>query len=272
MIGTVDAVERVQGFVGNECFRLVSRAGETYYLKSGPSEQVRGEAWACEQARQVEVLAPEIVTVELQARELPAAYLIERSIPGQAISDADEGVLAAAGEQLRRLHSIPGDGWGFLHEVRRESWYDVIRQPFDRLDLLTTAGIIPAELAEQLSTLDPADHVGAIVPVLLHADLLPRHLYAAEGKLTGIIDWGDAAFGDPLFDLGRFSHAGAAPTAALLSGYSLERTAELDHLLVFYRVVWTLMALQWELAAGGDWFAPHVEAIENDLPLLETTR
>jgi hypothetical protein len=28
------------------------------------------------------------------------------------------------------------------------------------------------------------------------------------------------------------------------------------------------MVMHWELAAGGDWFAAHVEAIEADLPLL----
>jgi aminoglycoside phosphotransferase (APT) family kinase protein len=145
----------------------------------------------------------------------------------------------------------------------------VIRQPFDRIGELTAADVMPADVADRLSALEPFDQVQPLKPALLHADLHPRHIYAAEGNLTGIIDWGDAGFGDPLFDLGRFSRAGSAPTTALLSGYGLERTPELDHTLTFYRVTWSLLVLHWELEAGGDWFAAHIDAIRSDLPLLE---
>ncbi len=262
-VGAVAGVERVQGFAGNECFRL-STKGETFYLKSGATEAVRAEAWACEQARLVDVMAPDILAVEL---EPPTAYLIERAIPGEPISDSDEGVLAAVGEQLRRLHGITGSGYGFLHEGLKDTWSEVIRQPFDRLGELTDAGVMPADLAANLSTLEPIAQE-PIKPALLHADLHPRHIYAQAGKLTGIIDWGDAAFGDPLFELGRFSRAGSTPTTALLNGYGLDRTPELDRILTFYRITWSLLAMHWELAAGGDWFAAHADAIRSDLPLL----
>jgi aminoglycoside phosphotransferase (APT) family kinase protein len=163
------------------------------------------------------------------------------------------------------LHSITGDGYGFLHEGLRETWTEVIRQPFDRLGELSDAGIIPSDLAARLTALETIDQVQPTKPVLLHGDLHLRHIYAADGRLSGIIDWGDAAFGDPLFDLGRFSRAGSAPTVALLNGYGIERTAELERTLTFYRVAWSLLALHWELEAGGDWFAAHVDAIRSDL-------
>jgi aminoglycoside 2''-phosphotransferase len=39
-------------------------------------------------------------------------------------------------------------------------------------------------------------------PVILHADLSPGHVFLDEGagEITGIIDWGDAAIGDPARD------------------------------------------------------------------------
>ena len=37
-------------------------------------------------------------------------------------------------------------------------------------------------------------------PVLLHADLGPEHLLVRDGRLVGVIDWGDARFGDPALD------------------------------------------------------------------------
>ena len=264
LIGAVAGVERVQGFAGNECFRLGTGGGETFYLKSGAAEAVGAEGWACEQARRVDVLAPDILKVELES---PTAYLIERAVPGEPISDRDEGVLATVGEQLRRLHGVTGSGYGFLHEGLKDSWSEVIRQPFERIGELTTPSVLPVDLAAQLSALEPFAQEPSR-PALLHADLHPRHIYAQDGKLTGIIDWGDAAFGDPLFELGRFSCAGSAPTSALLAGYGLNRTADLDHILTFYRITWSLMAMHWELAAGGDWFAAHADAIRSDLPLL----
>jgi aminoglycoside phosphotransferase len=271
VVGSISSVERVQGFVGNESFRLLTDSGEAFYLKSGGMEAIRAEAWACERARQVDVLAPGILTAELQLTDLPTAYLIEREIPGQPISAAEEGILATVGGQLRRLHSITGDGYGFLHEGRLETWIEVIRQPFDRIGELTTADVMPSDVAARLSALEPFDQVQPLKPALLHADLHPRHIYAAEGQLTGIIDWGDAAFGDPLFDLGRFSRVGSAPTTALLNGYDIKRTPELERTLTFYRVAWSRLALHWELKAGGDWLAAHVDAIRSDLPDLEAS-
>jgi len=44
----------------------------------------------------------------------------------------------------------------------------------------------------------PADRNG---PVLLHGDLWSGNLLWQEGRLTGVIDWEDAAIGDPLIDL-----------------------------------------------------------------------
>ena len=37
-------------------------------------------------------------------------------------------------------------------------------------------------------------------PTLLHADLGPEHLLVREGRLVGVIDWGDARVGDPALD------------------------------------------------------------------------
>lgn len=267
-IGPVAAVEAVQGFVGNQSFRVLTEDGDTFYLKSGQEAAIRAEAWACDQARQVGVLAPIVLVAELQPNDLPNPYLIERAIPGGPISETDRTVLDAAGNQLRHLHTITGTGYGFLHEELRETWVDVIRLPIDRLDALETAGVVPAELAERLRALDGFDRIKEVAPALLHGDLHLRHIYASGEELTGLIDWGDAAFGDPLFDLGRFSRAGSTATDALLNGYGIERTPELDWTLAFYRVVWSVMAMHWEHEADGDWFAPHLEAIRADLPLV----
>jgi aminoglycoside phosphotransferase (APT) family kinase protein len=268
-IGRISSIKPVQGFAGNETYRLRTESGETYYWKSGAAEAIGAEVWACARAREAGVLAP-IVTASATA---PDAYLISREIPGGP--SEDEAVLEQAGEQLRRLHAVDptdhpllrdGNRYGFLHEGLRDSWAEVLRRPIDEVDAL--AEHVPSEVARQLRKLDGFEQLEPGAPALLHGDLHPRHIYAEGNQFTGFIDWGDAAFGDPLFDLGRFSRAGVAATDALLRGYGIERTPELDRTFALYRVVWSLMAMHWELAAGGDWFAAHAEAIEADLPLL----
>lgn len=270
-LGAIVAVEPVPGFVGNDSFRVLTGDGEVYYLKSGAASAIRAEAWACERARGVGVLAPDVVAVELRPVDLPQAYLIQRAVAGSAAQESDLGVLRAAGEQLRRLHDVPGSGFGFLHEGLQESWPDVLRRPLRALEALTSAGMLPAELAERVQETLPGaiDRLEPVTPTLLHGDLHPRHVYAADGELTGIIDWGDAAFGDPLFDLGRFSRSGTTATDALLAGYGLERTPDITWKLAVYQAVWSLMALHWELTAGGDWFIDHTTALTHTLPQLD---
>ncbi|WP_433002189.1 phosphotransferase family protein [Kribbella sp. CA-294648] len=259
-LGPIATVEPVQGFVGNQNFRLRTEAGETFYYKSGAATAVSAEVWACQRAREAGVPAPEIVSSG-------DGHLIQRALAGSPSSEPE--VLEQAGAQLRLLHEIPGDGYGFLHEGLRDNWLDVLTEPLERLDVLT--GIIDDDLVRRLRGVSFAERLTPTTPRLLHGDLVPRHIYAEGNKLTGFIDWGDAAFGDPLFDLGRFSRDGATTTNALLRGYGLDRTPATEWTLSFYRTISSVMALHWEHAAGGDWFTGHIAAITAELPVLEVS-
>ncbi|MEU4389967.1 phosphotransferase [Kribbella sp. NPDC023855] len=190
-LGPITTVEPVQGFVGNQNFRLRTDAGETFYYKSGAASALSAEVWACRRAREVGVPAPEIVSSG-------DSHLIQRALTGSPSSEPE--VLEQAGAQLRRLHEVTGDGYGFLHEGLRNNWLDVLNEPFD---------------------------------------------------------------------LGRFSRDGATTTDALLRGYGLNRTPATEWTLTFYRTIWSVMALHWEHAAGGDWFTPHLATITTELPVLE---
>ncbi|MEI8408807.1 MULTISPECIES: phosphotransferase family protein [unclassified Kribbella] len=244
VVGPIAHVESVQGFAGNQTFRLRTVAGSTVYLKSG--DTVEAEARACSVARAVGVPAPQILAVH-------PTYLICAEVPGSP-SSAD-AVLTELGRGLRRLHEIRGnDG----------NWADRLLGLIDRLDIL--ADIIPADLVRRLHAVVPpfVDTVADVQPVLLHGDLHPRHLYAVGNNLTGVIDWGDTMYGDPLFDIARFSMSGDAATRAFLTGYNLT-TTNLAQTLSMYRVLWSLMALHAEHEAGGDWFAAHVQTIAKEL-------
>ncbi|TDW91928.1 phosphotransferase family protein [Kribbella sp. VKM Ac-2566] len=240
-VGAVLRATPVNGFVGNETFRLETRAG-VYYLKAGAT--VAEEADACRLARSVGAPAPEVIA---------SSPLITRELPGRplAADSPDLGaVVRMVGEGMRRVHTIVDPS---------ASWRDRLRGVLDGLDVL------PDRLAARVREVIPPfiDSVGDVTPVLLHGDLHLRHVYAEGAELTGILDWGDTTYGDPLFDLARLSMAGPDVTAMFLTGYG-----DVDappRTLSTYRVLWSLIALQAEHAAGGDWIQPHLEVIARDL-------
>ncbi|WP_410792013.1 phosphotransferase family protein [Kribbella sp. C-35] len=242
-VGPVVRATPVNGFVGNQTFRLETRDA-VYYLKAGAT--VAEEADACRLARSVGVPAPEVVASS-------AEYLIMRELPGRPLmaGSPDLGaVLRVVGESVRRVHTIvdPSAVWG------NRLW-----GVLDGLDVL------PVELAARVREVMPGfvDSVAGVVPALLHGDLHLRHVYAAGAELAGILDWGDAAYGDPLFDLARLSMAGPEVTAAFLAGYgAVDAPART---LSMYRALWSLIALQAEHAAGGDWIQPHLDTIAREV-------
>jgi len=64
----------------------------------------------------------------------------------------------------------------------------------------------------------PAEYGGPMV--LVHNDLLSGHILIARGRVTGIIDWTDAGFGDPAADFAGLAHwAGSRALEEALSAY-----------------------------------------------------
>lgn len=73
------------------------------------------------------------------------------------------------------------------------------------------SGLVPGALVEAgaEAVLSRSDLFAATTAGrLLHGDFHPRHVYAEGGRVTGIIDWGDASGGDPVSDLARTFVAG----------------------------------------------------------------
>jgi aminoglycoside phosphotransferase (APT) family kinase protein len=141
--------------------------------------------------------------------------------------------LAAAGLEERRRGPLAADLGSFLaalHAPDNLAWVDgrlphdpmgradmAIRVPRTRewLDAAAGLGMIDAHqrlragaiLAEAVSLAPPAE------ARLVHGDLHLRHaLVDADGRLSGVIDWGDMCLADPAIDLSlAYSHL---PTAA----------------------------------------------------------
>ncbi len=275
----VTGIEDLAGYVGNQDF-MIHTSGGDFVLKAGDRRELAAEAWACERVRAVGVATPDVVALEVDQQTLPAPFLVMRRLPGGAVSDERDPALVEAGRQLRLVHSLPIAGYGLLAAGDGEAdaptglhptWADFVGEAEGCVPELVDHSVINERLAARLQSAlrDHRDDVRLEGPgMLLHGDLKPPHVFADAGRLVGIIDWGDAASGDPLYDLSRFSLAGGEFLEPLLTGYGLALTPDLRTTFAVYRMIRMTTILRDELRAGGDWFATYRAAIESDLLLL----
>ncbi|MFE3190321.1 phosphotransferase [Nocardia sp. NPDC059240] len=119
-------------------------------------------------------------------------------IPGEPIEDYTPDNGDAIGRFLRALHDTPPAaalelGLPDADHTRRERTWAVDRCRREVLPLLPDSlAAAAAELLERILQA-PADTV-------VHADLGPEHVLAESGRVSGIIDFGDAQLGDPAID------------------------------------------------------------------------
>jgi aminoglycoside phosphotransferase (APT) family kinase protein len=265
-------VERLAGYVGNQDFMLHTAGSGDFVLKAAghPGELV-AEGWACDRVRELGVPVPEVVALESEPHTLPLPFLLTRRLAGAELGKGPHPVLTTVGEHLRAVHSITLSGYGFRKQPAYDAWTGFTGEALTCLGELVDGEVITDELAQRIdgaltsrADLIAYDKAGA----LLHGDLKPPHIFTREGQLTGIIDWGDALAGDPLYDLARFSLVGKGELDLLLTGYGLRLTPELEATFAGYRIVRMTTTLRDEFRNGGDWFDSYRASIVRDLDLL----
>ncbi|WP_369139277.1 phosphotransferase [Modestobacter versicolor] len=128
------------------------------------------------------------------------------AVPEPVFADPDDGVLAyrllpgrpllghagtpaqarQLGRFLRELHAVDPAGLVPVEEADPHDWLTGLTGPPELLDVLHAT--VPPPGGRR---------------VLAHADLGAEHLLADGDRLTGVLDWSDAAATDPALDLAR---------------------------------------------------------------------
>jgi len=125
-------------------------------------------------------------------------YLIVSRLSGvswhEAALDApgQEHLARQLGRVIRRLHGLPPPP----DPVWQRDWLAELRATC--VERQRQWGILPARLIDQIASFlpEPSPTRG-----LIHADLHDHHLFVQAGSLVGIVDWGDALFADPYYEL-----------------------------------------------------------------------
>jgi aminoglycoside phosphotransferase (APT) family kinase protein len=156
-------------------------------------------------ANVVEALEAEIAFLPRLAAALPVAvprfehisheppFVAYAVIRGEPLVDEDpDGVRAF----LDALHSFDAAGL----PVERRDWRDAFREQCARFERDVLPLLEPADRTRALSLFAEVETLTGFESAFIHNDLGAPHLLVCDGKLAGVIDWGDVVVGDPARD------------------------------------------------------------------------
>jgi aminoglycoside phosphotransferase (APT) family kinase protein len=162
--------------------------------------------WVVRRPRRAEVaeaLAVEAALLPALAEALPVAvprfehvssfFAVYRLIDGEPLRDEDpDGVRAF----LDALHAFDPGGL----PVPAPDWLDTYRRQADAFRQVVVPLLDADERPRAEALLAEVETLTGFTPALTHSDLGPEHLRCRDGRLVGVIDWGDARIGDPAID------------------------------------------------------------------------
>lgn len=234
------------------------------------------------------VTVPEPLFACADTSVLGAPFFVMRRVVGSATAHklakaaaqqgGDDALVASLGRELARIHRItpPRADLGFLGEPPADAALAFVAAMRARLDAAGTPRPVLEWGLEALARHAPPP----LPPVLNHNDFRTGNLMVEGGRLTAVLDWEFAAWGDPHADLGwfcapcwRFGNraleaGGLGSRAAFLAGYAEAGAAPDPARLPFWELAATI---RWAVIAA-DQGARHLSGRERGLELALTAQ
>ena len=136
--------------------------------------------------------------------ETPPYYMAYKKIHGKPITGSfnRENLVETISIFLRELQSIDYKTLKNIPRYTPKSW----RQEYGELYQRVAREVYPSlepniqeKINNEFKSFLETDL--DFNPVICHRDLTSDHILELDGRITGVIDWGDACVGDPAFDL-----------------------------------------------------------------------
>jgi aminoglycoside phosphotransferase (APT) family kinase protein len=150
-------------------------------------------------------------------------------------STASSAAWAAAGAAVRALHQAP------LPPRPGRSVDELASRLDSECEWLLANNVLPIEVVTRNRRLAEAA-LRPWTPTFIHGDLQLTHVFVDGDEVTGIIDWSEAAQGDPLFDLATLTLAHEEHLGDVLAGYG----PDVDRDLIRAWWAWrSLVVIRW---------------------------
>lgn len=123
-------------------------------------------------------------------------YIVIEYIEGETefTSSNVPNLLLQFATHLSRIHQIDGSKLGFLPKIEKRYAKQVRERPTN-----VDESLDEGRIRDELEAVWPIPQRNALA--LLHGDFWPGNVLWKDGQLAAIIDWEDAALGDPLADV-----------------------------------------------------------------------
>ncbi|MEU8816699.1 aminoglycoside phosphotransferase family protein [Actinoplanes sp. NPDC048796] len=177
------------------------------------------------------------------------------AVPGKALgvlgepSAASPAAWAATGAAIRRLHDAPLPPWP------GEKLEDVAAELDSECAWLLANGVLPPEVITRNREIAEAA-LRPWRPAFIHGDFQITHVFVDGDEVTGVIDWSEAAPGDPMSDLATLTLGHEERLDDLLAGYG--PGADRDVIRAWWSLR-SLVASRWLIEHGFDPDAPGCE-------------
>lgn len=255
------ACERIVHGEANEVYRIVFESDLEVILRIArrAAGKFEKEAWVIGRCRALGMRVPQVLSVQRlsTAAGEPLELCFMEKLPGERLSDSLllpretlRQVARELGEQISRMHGV---GWDDLGEAARffeNDTDDFLAIEDEFLRLGSEAGLDRGALGQAFRFFETATARQAPQPRrLTHNDFRACHVLVHEGRLSGLIDFGEASMDTPINELAKwdFWEAPLLPAAWLEEGYGDRRLFGDGYPELFraYRIVNALWALRW---------------------------
>lgn len=249
----------------NEVYALTFESGRELILRIArrAAGKFDKEAWAIGRCRALGIKAPEVLSVQkLEAAGEPLELCFMQKLPGARLSDSLSlpretlrSVVRELGDQIARMHSIGLDDLGEAARFFENDTDDflVLEDEFVRLG--TEAGLAQSKLKRAFRFFESA--VAQAAPLarqLTHNDFRACHVLVHEGRLSGLIDFGEVSMDTPINDFAKWDcwEAPDLSVAWLEEGYGDQALFDdrYGELFRAYRIANALWALRWYAMTG----------------------
>ncbi|MGH6970965.1 MAG: phosphotransferase family protein [Caulobacteraceae bacterium] len=265
-VSPIAAKERIVHGEANEVYRLAFESGPEVILRITRRDAgglFAKEAWAIGRCRKLGVRAPEILSLQTLEDEVGRLELcFMEKLPGERLSDSLalpretlRQVMRELGEQIRRMHALGPDELGEGARFFENDTDDFLAMEAEFVKLGADAGLDRRALEHAFRFFQDVEaRHGPPQRRLTHNDLRACHVLVHDGRLSGVIDFGQVSIDTPVNEFAKWDYweAPALPAEWLYEGYADKRVfAEgFDERFRAYRIANALWVLRWYALTG----------------------
>jgi len=260
----IAVTERIVHGEANEVYRILFASGLEVILRIARRAEsgFEKEAWAIGRCRALGVPAPEVLSVQHVAADSgPLDLCFLEKLPGERLSDSLSlpretlrRVVRELGEQIARMHSIGSADLGEAARFFENDTDDFLATWPEFITIGVDAGLDRRALERAFRFCEGVMGPAPSRRCLTHNDFRACHVLVHDGRLSGLIDFGQVSIDTPINEFAKWDYweAPNLPVAWLQEGYSDRSLFDDDYQQLFeaYRIANALWALRWYAITG----------------------